>query len=101
LEGEQSQHRSPSAQGLPTLVTNYSNNYGPYDFPEKLVPLVILNALESKLLLVYCKRHHIRWLYVEDNARALLKVVTEGALLATHSKTGAPSSQLSGRDHLR
>ena len=65
--------------GLPTLVTNCSNNYGPYHFPEKLIPLVILNALEGKPLPVYGKGDQIRdWLYVEDHARALYKVVTEG-----------------------
>lgn len=66
--------------GLPTLVTNCSNNYGPYHFPEKLIPLMILNALEGKPLPVYGKGDQIRdWLYVEDHARALYKVVTEGA----------------------
>ncbi len=65
--------------GLPTLVTNCSNNYGPYHFPEKLIPLVILNALEGKPLPVYGDGCQIRdWLYVEDHARALYKVVTEG-----------------------
>ncbi len=58
--------------GLPSLVTNCSNNYGPYHFPEKLIPLVILNALEGKPLPVYGKGDQIRdWLYVEDHARAL------------------------------
>lgn len=65
--------------GLPVLVTNCSNNYGPYHFPEKLIPLVILNALENKPLPVYGEGNQIRdWLYVEDHARALYKVVTEG-----------------------
>ena len=65
--------------GLPTLVTNCSNNYGPYHFPEKLIPLMILNALEGKTLPVYGKGDQIRdWLYVEDHARALYKVITEG-----------------------
>lgn len=65
--------------GLPVLITNCSNNYGPYHFPEKLIPLVILNALEEKPLPVYGKGEQIRdWLYVEDHARALVKVVTEG-----------------------
>lgn len=65
--------------GLPVLVTNCSNNYGPYHFPEKLIPLVILNALEGKQLPVYGQGDQIRdWLYVEDHARALYKVVTEG-----------------------
>lgn len=65
--------------GLPTIVTNCSNNYGPYHFPEKLIPLVILNALEGKPLPVYGNGCQIRdWLYVEDHARALYIVVTEG-----------------------
>ena len=65
--------------GFPTIVTNCSNNYGPYHFPEKLIPLVILNALEGKSLPIYGKGDQIRdWLYVEDHARALYKVVTEG-----------------------
>ena len=65
--------------GLPVIVTNCSNNYGPYHFPEKLIPLVILNALEGKPLPVYGKGEQVRdWLYVEDHARALYKVVTEG-----------------------
>lgn len=65
--------------GLPTLVTNCSNNYGPYHFPEKLIPLMILNALEGKPLPVYGKGNQIRdWLYVEDHARALYMVITRG-----------------------
>ena len=65
--------------GLPTLLTNCSNNYGPYHFPEKLIPLVILNALEGKPLPVYGKGENIRdWLFVEDHARALLTVVEQG-----------------------
>lgn len=64
--------------GLPVLITNCSNNYGPYHFPEKLVPLIILNALEGKPLPIYGKGDQIRdWLYVEDHARALYQVVTE------------------------
>ncbi|GLS26974.1 dTDP-glucose 4,6-dehydratase [Marinibactrum halimedae] len=67
--------------GLPTVQTNCSNNYGPYHFPEKLIPLVILNALEGKSLPIYGDGKQIRdWLYVEDHARALLKVVFEGKL---------------------
>ncbi|WP_298015001.1 dTDP-glucose 4,6-dehydratase [uncultured Castellaniella sp.] len=66
--------------GLPALVTNCSNNYGPCHFPEKLIPLVILNALEGKPLPVYGQGLQIRdWLYVEDHARALLRVVEAGA----------------------
>ncbi|SFN33665.1 dTDP-glucose 4,6-dehydratase [Xenorhabdus japonica] len=64
--------------GLPTVITNCSNNYGPYHFPEKLIPLVILNALAGKPLPVYGKGEQIRdWLYVEDHARALYLVVTK------------------------
>ncbi|MCS2154927.1 dTDP-glucose 4,6-dehydratase [Scandinavium goeteborgense] len=65
--------------GLPTIVTNCSNNYGPFHFPEKLIPLVILNALDGKPLPIYGKGDQIRdWLYVEDHARALYTVVTQG-----------------------
>ncbi|WP_345797675.1 dTDP-glucose 4,6-dehydratase [Castellaniella sp. MT123] len=65
--------------GLPVLVTNCSNNYGPYHFPEKLIPLVILNALDGKPLPVYGQGLQVRdWLYVEDHARALLRVVEAG-----------------------
>ncbi|WP_061706577.1 dTDP-glucose 4,6-dehydratase [Pseudenterobacter timonensis] len=65
--------------GLPTLVTNCSNNYGPYHFPEKLIPLMILNALAGKPLPVYGNGQQVRdWLYVEDHARALYLVATEG-----------------------
>ena len=65
--------------GLPILITNCSNNYGPYHFPEKLIPLIILNALEGKPLPVYGEGAQIRdWLYVEDHAHALYAVVTQG-----------------------
>jgi dTDP-glucose 4,6-dehydratase len=65
--------------GLPTLVTNCSNNYGPYHFPEKLIPLTILNALEGKRLPVYGKGENVRdWLYVEDHAEALIRVAEAG-----------------------
>lgn len=65
--------------GFPTIVTNCSNNYGPFHFPEKLIPLVILNALDGKALPIYGKGDQIRdWLYVEDHARALYTVVTKG-----------------------
>jgi dTDP-glucose 4,6-dehydratase len=75
--------------GLPTLVTNCSNNYGPYHFPEKLIPLVILNALEGKPLPVYGKGDQVRdWLFVEDHARALYKVLTEGAVGETYNIGG-------------
>ncbi|MCX5495670.1 dTDP-glucose 4,6-dehydratase [Kaistia dalseonensis] len=65
--------------GLPTLMTNCSNNYGPYHFPEKLIPLMILNALEYRSLPVYGDGSNIRdWLYVEDHARALIAVLEGG-----------------------
>ena len=74
---------------LPTIVTNCSNNYGPYHFPEKLIPLVILNALEGKPLPVYGKGDQIRdWLYVEDHARALYTVVTQGKIGETYNIGG-------------
>lgn len=74
---------------FPTIVTNCSNNYGPYHFPEKLIPLVILNALEGKALPIYGKGDQIRdWLYVEDHARALYTVVTQGAVGETYNIGG-------------
>lgn len=75
--------------GLPTIVTNCSNNYGPYHFPEKLIPLVVLNALEGKDLPIYGKGDQIRdWLYVEDHARALYKVVVGGKVGETYNIGG-------------
>ncbi|WP_417778371.1 dTDP-glucose 4,6-dehydratase [Stutzerimonas xanthomarina] len=75
--------------GLPTLVTNCSNNYGPYHFPEKLIPHVILNALAGKPLPVYGDGSQIRdWLYVEDHARALVEVVTRGQVGETYNIGG-------------
>lgn len=66
--------------GLPILITNCSNNYGPFHFPEKLIPVVILNALAGKPLPVYGDGRHVRdWLYVEDHAEALLTVLDRGA----------------------
>ncbi|WP_318357966.1 dTDP-glucose 4,6-dehydratase [Enterobacter sp.] len=80
--------------GLPTLVTNCSNNYGPYHFPEKLIPLVILNALEGKPLPVYGKGNQIRdWLYVEDHARALYIVLTQGKSGETYNIGGHNEKQ--------
>ncbi|WP_350432825.1 dTDP-glucose 4,6-dehydratase [Shewanella sp. H8] len=80
--------------GLPTIVTNCSNNYGPYHFPEKLIPLVILNALEGKPLPIYGKGDQIRdWLYVEDHARALYKVVTTGKVGETYNIGGHNEKQ--------
>ncbi|WP_323017128.1 dTDP-glucose 4,6-dehydratase [Castellaniella sp.] len=75
--------------GLPVLVTNCSNNYGPYHFPEKLIPLVILNALEGKPLPVYGQGLQVRdWLYVEDHARALLRVLESGVPGDTYNVGG-------------
>ena len=79
----------PRTYGLPVLVTNCSNNYGPYHFPEKLIPLVILNALEGKPLPIYGAGDQIRdWLYVEDHARALYTVVTTGQIGETYNIGG-------------
>ncbi len=80
--------------GMPTILTNCSNNYGPYHFPEKLIPLVILNALEGKALPIYGKGDQIRdWLFVEDHARALYKVVTEGKVGTTYNIGGHNEKQ--------
>ena len=80
--------------GLPTIVTNCSNNYGPYHFPEKLIPLVILNALDIKPLPIYGKGDQIRdWLFVEDHARALYQVVTTGAVGQTYNIGGHNEKQ--------
>ena len=75
--------------GLPTVITNCSNNYGPYHFPEKLIPLMILNALQGKPLPVYGNGQQIRdWLYVEDHARALYLVATKGQVGETYNIGG-------------
>jgi len=80
--------------GLPTIVTNCSNNYGPFHFPEKLIPLVILNALAGKPLPVYGKGNQIRdWLYVEDHARALVLVATTGQISETYNIGGHNEKQ--------
>jgi dTDP-glucose 4,6-dehydratase len=80
--------------GLPTVITNCSNNYGPYHFPEKLIPLVILNALAGKPLPIYGKGDQVRdWLYVEDHAQALVKVVTKGELGETYNIGGHNEKQ--------
>lgn len=79
---------------LPVIITNCSNNYGPYHFPEKLIPLIIINALEKKPLPVYGKGDQIRdWLYVEDHARALYKVVTEAEVGTTYNIGGHNEKQ--------
>ncbi len=80
--------------GLPVVLTNCSNNYGPYHFPEKLIPLMILNALAGKALPVYGKGNQVRdWLYVEDHARALYQVVTRGMVGETYNIGGHNEKQ--------
>lgn len=80
--------------GLPIVVTNCSNNYGPYHFPEKLIPLIISNALEGKPLPIYGKGDQIRdWLYVEDHARALYTVVTQAKTGTTYNIGGHNEKQ--------
>ena len=75
--------------GLPVIITNCSNNYGPYHFPEKLIPHVILNAIHGKPLPIYGDGLQIRdWLFVEDHAEALIKVVTEGEIGETYNIGG-------------
>ena len=75
--------------GLPTILTNCSNNYGPYQFPEKLIPLAILNALEGKPVPVYGRGENVRdWLYVEDHAAALLFVARRGAVGQSYNVGG-------------
>lgn len=74
---------------IPTIITNCSNNYGPYHFPEKLIPLTILNALEGKEIPIYGKGNQIRdWLYVEDHAKALIMVATKGKIGETYNIGG-------------
>jgi dTDP-glucose 4,6-dehydratase len=71
--------------GLPVLITNSSNNYGPYHFPEKLIPLMIINSLEGRELPVYGNGSNVRdWLYVEDHVRALLVVIADGRIGNTY-----------------
>lgn len=80
--------------GLPTIVTNCSNNYGPFHFPEKLIPLMILNALSGKSLPVYGDGKQIRdWLFVEDHARALVQVATKGVIGETYNIGGHNEKQ--------
>lgn len=80
--------------GMPVVVTNCSNNYGPYHFPEKLIPLIILNALAGKPLPVYGKGENVRdWLYVEDHAEALILVATKGRLGETYNIGGDAEAQ--------
>jgi dTDP-glucose 4,6-dehydratase len=75
--------------GLPTVVTNCSNNYGPYHFPEKLIPLMILNALEGKPLPVYGRGENVRdWLFVDDHAAALMLVARTGVVGESYNVGG-------------
>lgn len=82
--------------GLPTLITNCSNNYGPYHFPEKLIPLVLLNALEGKPLPVYGDGRQVRdWLYVDDHVKALTLVLERGRVGQTYNVGGrAPTENI-------
>jgi len=74
---------------LPIVITNCSNNYGPYHFPEKLIPLVILNALDGKSLPIYGAGDQVRdWLYVEDHARGLYTVMSKGVIGETYNIGG-------------
>jgi len=80
--------------GLPVLITNCSNNYGPYQFPEKLIPVVILKALQGKEIPVYGTGENVRdWLYVDDHARALMKVVEAGVSGETYNIGGHNEKQ--------
>ncbi|MGB0506281.1 MAG: dTDP-glucose 4,6-dehydratase [Pikeienuella sp.] len=80
--------------GMPVVITNCSNNYGPYHFPEKLIPLIILNALAGKPLPVYGKGENVRdWLFVEDHAEALILVATKGELGETYNIGGDAEAQ--------
>ena len=75
--------------GLPSIVTNCSNNYGPFQYPEKLIPLIIFNALNEKAIPVYGKGDQIRdWLYVDDHIKALMEVVTRGKIGETYNIGG-------------
>lgn len=80
--------------GLPTIITNCSNNYGPYHFPEKLIPLVIINAIEGRPLPVYGRGENIRdWLYVDDHAAALMLVARHGIVGETYNVGGRNEKQ--------
>lgn len=80
--------------GLPVIITNCSNNYGPYHFPEKLIPLIILNALKGKPLTIYGDGRQVRdWLFVEDHARALALVATMGKVGETYNIGGNNEKQ--------
>ncbi len=75
--------------GMPIIISNCSNNFGPYQFPEKFVPHMIINALKGNILPIYGDGLHVRdWLYVEDHARALVKIVNEGKIRETYNVSG-------------
>lgn len=75
--------------GLPVLITNCSNNYGPYQFPEKLIPVVILKAMQGEKIPVYGSGENVRdWLYVDDHAKALLRVISDGKIGETYNIGG-------------
>jgi dTDP-glucose 4,6-dehydratase len=79
--------------GLPVLITNCSNNYGPFQFPEKLIPVIILSALKGKSIPVYGKGENVRdWIYVDDHVNALLEVVEKGSVGETYA-VGARNEQ--------
>ena len=90
--------------GLPTLTTNCSNNYGPYQFPEKLIPLMILNALAGKPLPVYGDGRNVRdWLYVDDHCAAIRRVLERGRPGETYNIGGSSETaeHRRGADALR
>jgi dTDP-glucose 4,6-dehydratase len=85
---------------LPVIISNCSNNYGPYQFPEKLIPLIILNALERKKLPIYGNGQQIRdWIYVDDHAEALFKIITKGKVGETYNIGG--NEQIKNRNVVR
>ena len=89
--------------GLPIIITNCSNNYGPFQFPEKLMPLTILHALERKPIPIYGNGKQIRdWLYVEDHIEALFKVALNGKIGETYNIGGnCEKTNLEGGEYLR
>ena len=88
--------------GLPVVLTNCSNNYGPFHFPEKLIPVIILNALAGKALPIYGDGSNIRdWLYVEDHADALLLVLEKGQLNRSPASCGAEGRGRAQLQHRR
>jgi dTDP-glucose 4,6-dehydratase len=88
--------------GLPTITTNCSNNYGPYQFPEKLIPLIILNAIEEKPLPVYGDGRQVRdWLHVDDHVKALTRIVEQGRVGETYNIGGrAPTENMAVVEHI-